>query len=161
MGEFPEVQLPNGQKATFDEKAGAYTIENSGLKQMEAEHLTALYLLSVKRLRQLVQVVFWAVVCLVVKASISIADEFDNYAAKPAAQNIAETFGFASSIFIMVLVLFIIGCLLWVFFGDFWNGVKQWQKGSELPAVQQKKKGIGKALKPIASSAQNILKSKK
>ena len=163
MGEIQEFVLPDGRKAIWDETVGGYFIEGTEtetvLKGMETVQMKGLHTLAVQCLRQLVQVCFWAVVAIVVKASISIADNFDNYAAKPTAHHIAETFGFASSLFIMLLLLFIVACVLWLFFGDFRKAVKVWKPEQEV--VQHSNKKQRRAAKPISSHAQNTLTVKK
>ena len=93
QNENREVQLPNGQTAAWDEAAGRYVLKAATLaedKATELAQLARLRKMVVKRMMQLLTVVFFSVVFLVLKMVISVSDHFDNYIAKPVAQGIGR-----------------------------------------------------------------------
>ncbi len=86
-----EVRLPNGQTATWDESLQRYVMKSATLaedKATEIEQLARLRKMVIKRMTQLLAVVFFSAVFLVLNMVVSISDHFENYVAKPVAQGI-------------------------------------------------------------------------
>lgn len=166
MGEFSEFILPDGRKAVFNQATGGYFIEGTTeealLKATETMQLKGLHSLAVKRIRQVLNVVFWGLVAFIVKVFISVADQFDNHSARPVAEGVGKTIGIAFGVAMAVLLtLGILGFLSAAGF-EFGRAKK---KESSLPAIPgngvENTKKPKRRLRPIGSHAQAFLSRKK
>lgn len=166
MGEFPEFFLPDGRKAVFNQATGGYFIEGTTeealLKATETMQLKGLHSLAVKRIRQVLNVVFWGLVAFIVKVLLSVADQFDNHSARPVAEGVGKTIGIAFGFALAVLLAIGVLGFLTAAGLDFSRHKKQNNSMPAIPAggVENSKK-VKRRLRPIGSHAQAILSRKK
>ena len=110
-----------------------------------------LHALVVTRLKQFINVLFWGAVAFIVKLLISVADQFENYAAKDVAKNVGQTLYVVFAIAIVAaLAIGIIG-----FFTA--AGFEESRRQDSDPSQQRKKADKSRPAKP-ATSAQSYIK---
>lgn len=155
---YPDFMLPDGNALVFDITTGAYYIIPAGkakeeaLAELRPKALERkLHALVVTRLKQFINVLFWGAVAFIVKLLISVADQFENYAAKDVAKNVGQTLYVVFAIAIVAaLAIGIIG-----FFTA--AGFEESRRQDSDPSQQRKKADKSRPAKP-ATSAQSYIK---
>lgn len=148
MTDQPEYTLPNGQVAKWNEQSQTYQVSDAKTPE-EVAGAKALMETAVKWGKRLITWGAWMLAGFMLKIFLSVADQFDNYSARPVAAAVGEALGMLFKVMLGGAVCL----LLLALFIEFFKG----HTGPQKKAVKHEDTKTDKRLSAQKTEAQKLL----